>query len=117
MNRAGIVIALLVAMLWQSMALAHAGGAVEAVSDPAHAVLHWQDEGHHHHDDGSRHFDDSDESVQHLFVDHVTAPVALLHAVSASTSPLGSSVPGEQCESMAPQPFIDGPLRPPRLTA
>ncbi len=77
MNRAGIVIALLFAMLWQSIALARAGSTVEAVSDPAHAVLHWQDEGHHHHDDGSHHFDDSDDSVQHLFVDHVTAPVAL----------------------------------------
>ncbi|MBA2721371.1 MAG: hypothetical protein H0U56_00420 [Methylibium sp.] len=117
MNRAGIVIALLFAMLWQSIALARAGSTVEAVSDPAHAALHWQDEGHHHHDDGSHHFDDSDDSVQHLFVDHVTAPVALLHAVSTSMAPLGSCAPSPQCVSMAPQPFIDGPLRPPRLAA
>lgn len=107
---------MLIAMLWQSLALARAGSTVNAVADLQHAALHWQDEGHHHHDDGAYHLDDSDESTRHLMADH--SPVsALLAAAPPAVAFLGGGSPGMREARASPHPFLDGPLRPPRLTA
>lgn len=117
MKRATTVVLLLIAMLWQSVAMARVGSTVNPVSDLAHAVMHWQDEGHHHHDDGTYHVDESSESVQHLITDHSCTSVALLPDMPAEMPDMGSALPRTRCESAGPNPFLAGPLRPPRLTA
>ena len=48
---------MLLAMLWQSVALARVGSTVNVLVDLEQAALHWQDRtgqdrSHHHHDDG-----------------------------------------------------------------
>lgn len=115
-KRTGILVVMLIAMLWQSLALARAGSTLNAFADAQHAVLHGQQEGHHHHDDGSYHLDDSDESTRHLMADHSPAS-ALLPSATPAVAFLGGGSPGMREARASPHPFLDGPLRPPRLTA
>lgn len=105
---------MLLAMLWQSVALARVGSTVNALANLEHATLHWQEEGHHHHEDGSYHLDDSNESAQHVVTDHLSASLAMAAPYSHDFSPLGSTAPGGLHEAVVPSPTLDGLLRPPR---
>lgn len=117
MRRSAILLFMLFAMLWQSVALARVGSTVNALLDAEHAALHWQEEGHHHHGDGSYHLDESRESVQHVVMDHTSSPAALVGASSPHIPPQGLTVPEDHPRAPAPDPALDGPLRPPRLHA
>jgi hypothetical protein len=108
---------MLLAMLWQSLAMAGPGSTVNALADLAHSTLHWQEEGHHHHEDGSYHRDDSTESVQHLVTDHLNASLALAAPASHDFPPLISALPDGLHETLVPNPVLDGLLRPPRSRA
>lgn len=114
MRRSAILLVMLFAMLWQSVAMARVGSAVNALADLEHAALHWQEEGHHHHEDGSYHQDDSNESVQHVVTDHLNASLALAASSSHDFPPLGSAAPDGLHERLALNPALDGLLRPPR---
>jgi hypothetical protein len=117
MHRAAVLLVMLFAMLWQSVALARVGSTVNVLADLEHAALHWQEQGHHHHEDGSYHLDDSKDSAQHVLGDHVTATTALLVTASHDFPPLGSAAPGGLHERLVPDPTLDGLLRPPRSRA
>jgi hypothetical protein len=114
MRRTTVLLVMLFAMLWQSVALARAGSTVNALADLAHATLHWQEEGHHHHEDGSYHVDNSNESVQHVLSDHVSAAAALMVSSPQPLPPPGSTAPSGLHETRVPNPVLDGLLRPPR---
>jgi len=114
MRRTAVLLVILFAMLWQSVALARVGSTVNVLADLEHAALHWQEKGHHHHEDGSYHLDDSKDSAQHVLSDHVTATTALLVTASHDVPPLGSAAPGGLHERLVPDPTLDGLLRPPR---
>ncbi|MDP1645042.1 MAG: hypothetical protein Q8L71_06010 [Thiobacillus sp.] len=117
MSRTGFMVVLLIAMLWQSLALARTGSMSGAVADLPHFELHWQDEGHHHHEGGSSHIDDSTESVQHSVSDHVTASDGLLPGVSSPVHRAMSAPPRPVDEEPGPHPLLDGAFKPPRLSA
>ena len=117
MPRSAVILVMLVAMLWQSVALARVGSSVNTFADLAHTALHWQDKAHHHHDDGSYHLDDSSESVHHLICDHLCATVALLVSTSPAIPILGSTAPGAPQKAPVPDPDPEGLLRPPRSRA
>ena len=117
MSRTPVLFVMLMAMLWQSVALARAGSTVNALADMAHVALHWQEEGHHHHEDGTYHLDDSKESMQHVLGDHVSPSAALLVSASHDFPRLGSAAPGGLHERPVPDPTLDGLLRPPRSRA
>ena len=114
MRRCVVLFLTLFAMLWQTLAVARVGSTVNALIDIEHTALHWQQEGHHHHEDGSYHLDDSNESVQHLISDQVSATVALLVSSSHDFALQGSAAPGDQHEASVPEPALEGLLRPPR---
>ena len=116
MHRSVVLVAMIFAMLWQSVALARVGSTVNVLTDLEHAALHWQGEGHHHHDDGSYHPDDSKESAQHVVTDHVSASLAMAMASPASHHfpALGSAAFSGVHPTAAPDPALDGLLRPPR---
>jgi hypothetical protein len=114
MRRTAVLVVMLFAMLWQSVALARVGSTVNVLADIAHTALHWQEEGHHHHEDGSYHLDDSSESVQHVLSDNVSATVALLVAAPQDPPHPGSAVPAGLHQAPVPDPSLEGPLRPPR---
>lgn len=117
MSRTGIVVTLLFAMLWHSVALARAGSMFGAVADLPHIELHWQDESHHHHDGGANHVDDSAESVQHLLSDHVTSSDGPLPGVSSTVHRATLTPTKPDDEEPGPHPLLDGAFKPPRPTA
>ena len=117
MRRSAVAVVMLFAMLWQSVALARVGSTINVLADLEHAALHWQEERHHHHDDGSFHLDDSNESVQHVTGDQVSTTTALLHACSYDFPPRAALSPRSLRDAPASPPFLEGPLRPPRLRA
>lgn len=83
----------------------------------AHELAHDEHVQHHHNDDGSIHFDDSEESAQHL-LDHSASPQPVdlvMPAVAGAPEQLVSIVVVDVA-SYIPNPFLDGPHRPPALT-
>lgn len=117
MRRSAILLVMLFAMLWQSVALARPGSTVNVLADLEHAALHWQEEGHHHHEDGSFHLDDSLASTFHILSDHLTVTTALLPAAAQYFPPCATEAPGVLHDTPVPDPILDGLLRPPRLRA
>jgi len=114
MRRPAVVFLMLIAVLWQSVAIARAGSPVNALADPEHAALHLQEKGHHHHEDGSFHLDDSSESVQHVLSDNVNATAALPVSPPRDFALQVSRAPGGWPDALPPHPYLEGPLRPPR---
>jgi hypothetical protein len=114
MRRSAVLLVILFAMLWQTVAMARVGSTVNALADLEHVTLHWQESGHHHHEDGSYHQDDSNESVQHVAADHLNASLALAALASHNFPSLGTAAPGCMHEQPVPNPDLDGLLRPPR---
>ena len=117
MRRLSVLLVMLIAMLWQSVALARIGSTVNALADMQHAVLHWQGESHHHHEDGSHHLDDSKESTQHMAAENLSASLVLTAPSSHDFPSMGSAAPDDLHETPVPNPTIDGLLRPPRARA
>jgi len=116
MHRLRFPIVLIFALLWQSLAAAAPAWSFERAQDANHAALHLQQEGHHHHDDESYHVDDSEESARHLMADHICF-AAVLSAAPVALPGADAGSPGTQNARAGPRPFLDGPLRPPRLSA
>ena len=114
MRRSAILFVMLIAMLWQSLALARSGFSLSPLADLTHAALHLQQAGHHHHGDGSYHTDDSTESIQHLIADHPNASATLSSACMHGLPPIASSSPDSLQPQAVPHPYLDGLLRPPR---
>lgn len=117
MRRSAVLLVVLFAMLWQSVALARPGSTVNVLVDLEHAALHWQEEGHHHHEDGSYQLDDSQASTFHLLSDHLTLTTALLPAIAHHFPPGACARPAGVHDASVPDPCLDGPLRPPRHAA
>jgi hypothetical protein len=117
MRRSAVLLVMLMAMLWQSVALARMGPAISVLVDREHAALHWLEEGHHHHEDGSLHRDDSAESAQHMVADHPSAALAMAAPASHDFRPLGSAAPAGRHATAGPDPTLSGLLRPPRCRA
>jgi len=89
-----------------------------AGSDMAHEIAHDAGVRHHHHNGSTgMHFDDSDESVQHI-LDHSTSPQTF-DPPAPMPAPvfieLISLVPAEPSQFM-PEPLPDCPHRPPAFT-
>jgi hypothetical protein len=114
MRRFHILAFMLFAMLWQSVAMARIGSTVNAMVDPAHAAMHWHEEAHHHNGDGSYHLDDSNESAQHVVIDHTNSSVALEDFSSPHFPPPERTMPKDRPLAPTPDPDPDGLLRPPR---
>jgi hypothetical protein len=113
-------ILLVLCLAWQSVAIA-AQALAPALSDElAHSALHIMGLSHHHHDSqhdhGTFHIDNSDESADHVLADHFNSS-ALLPEAGSSVSPSGGCAPGVNDVRTPPHPLLEGPLRPPRLTA
>lgn len=108
---------LLMAMSWQAIALARPGSSINVLDDPAHAALHWQGTHHHHHDDGSVRCDDTPDSAQHVLIDDIGMTAGLTSIAIDRADALPSTAPPGGQPGVAPSPFLEGPLKPPRLHA
>lgn len=107
---------MLFVMLWQSVSMARVGVTLNPQSDLAHLTLHLQGESHHHHADGSYHLDDSNESKHHMLTDHQGASMVMEASSAHGVPSLGAAAPGGLHDTVAPDPTLDGLLRPPRLS-
>jgi hypothetical protein len=114
MPRLAVLVVLLLAMFWQSAAMARIGSSVNVLADPEHAALHWNLESHHHHDDGTYHLGDSAGSSQHVLIDPVSATAALLMAGAPAFQALGSLPPVVEHPAPRPDLALGGLFRPPR---
>ena len=117
MRRLVALLLLLTSFLWQSAVQAGGQWLLDPLDDAGHAVLHWQDEAHHHHDDGSTHADDSGDAFAHVHLDGALQAAALLDAPGPSFGPAGSAVPPPFHRVILPLPPPDGLRRPPRSFA
>lgn len=111
------LLVLLLAVLWQSVAIVRAGAPVDVLGDPAHAALHLQQKSHHHHHDGTFHLDDSEESVRHVLSDNANATAAPPVSAPRDLPAQATGSPAGWHDALPPSPYLEGPLRPPRRRA
>ena len=116
MRRRLALLLLLISAFAQTLAIGGHAQALGDIEQAAHAVLHWQEQPHHHHDDGSISHDDSDESVQHLVADGCLGGAAVMPASMPLFIPSAMERPFAGNEPAPPWPYLDGLRRPPRLT-
>jgi hypothetical protein len=116
-RRVLIVAVLLLSVLNQSMASTGQGLLLHAADGLQHGVLHWDKQSHHHHEDGTFHQEDSDEGFRHLQQDAFLSVMGL--PSGAALSPLAATpwAPAVIDSLRIPSPVLDGPRRPPRLSA
>jgi hypothetical protein len=110
-----VLLLLVMAAFWQTIAI---GGQVRAYGNPedlTHAMLHWEGRAHHHHADGSVTQDDSSESVQHVVADACLSAPAVWSAVCVFLPSFEAARPVAADESFGLGPHLAGPRRPPRL--
>ncbi len=99
-------------MLTQQVACGASALSAHAVGVDAHALLHYENQLHHHHGDGDFHVDDSPESLAHCAIDCGTSfavvfcSIDMTHAVPDALLPLRGD-----CGLVKRPP--DNPLRPP----
>ncbi len=116
MRRGLVLVLLIVSAFWQVIAIAGQATAFGSAEETAHAMLHWQEQTHHHHEDGTVTQDDSDESLQHVVADACLSATAVWATAPFSLAPAEASRPGVSTATALPYPPLDGPRRPPRLT-
>ena len=104
---------LLLVMAFQAVASPLFSSSRDNLADLEHAVMHWQQEGHHHHDSGDYHVDDSDESTRHLMADHAGAS-AMLPATDLRFFRQDTGTHALLSARTSPHPYLEGLLRPPR---
>lgn len=117
MLRRSRALVLIMAFVFQTLALLSPWSVAAATEDLEHLTLHALDGRHHHHGDQSLHVQDAEESVQHQHADGgPQTGVPLATAVGPCEAAARGAVPqfdGQAFLSAAP----DGLLRPPRLSA
>ena len=79
-----------------------------------HELEHEEGIHHHHEDDGSVHYDESDESLDHA-QEHSSPSQPVSFGVVRLAIPPEQAVsePGPYVAQEVPEPFLDGPHRPP----
>jgi hypothetical protein len=105
------IVAVIACLLFQGGVVA---GHLPDVDAAVHAASH-AGAPHHHDESGSTHYDDSRESLQHMQADHagfVAGPA--VEAPMVSVPALGHALAAIGPQSPPPDPFLEGPHRPPR---
>lgn len=111
---------LLLILSWQFLSMVSPLAVTERSQDFTHVALHWQNDGHHHHDDQSFHVEDSDDAsqtAQHQHLDSGIKTVCLLTTACFSIPCTLAALPSMFVAPLGSPPFLEGPLRPPRLSA
>jgi hypothetical protein len=118
MRKAPTVFLLVVSLLWHTFATAHIALVYDHGEGVAHVALHLEKEPHHHHDDGTFHQDSTDESVKHVYADGCanTAGFVPTH-IASHLADVRAVVQFSSAPAAHDSPILEGPRRPPRLTA
>ena len=113
MSRSPVVIAVLLAFLWQAMAAFGSVTVTQLAGEINHMLVHGQASNHHHHADETLHLDEDIGVVQHLHADSGAGSSAILSSSPASPSKAKSASPPTLTPVIWRAPFLDGPMRPP----
>lgn len=114
MFRSARVFVLLLALIWQCVALASPVVNQGQAEDWLHKATHEHGVEHHHHDDGSLHHEDSGSTARHLHCDLDSSPAGLLAADAGSLDVAQSRADLSPLQCAGPLPFLEGLLRPPQ---
>jgi hypothetical protein len=118
MTRSSSATFLIIAILWQALVWLTPWGQEQRVIDLANTVMHVHESEHHHHDDHFLHMDDHvAEAVQHQHSNEAVQHMGLMPAVNDFflDRPHSTRFPNSAVAIAAV--FLQGPLRPPQLTA
>ena len=111
MRKVLTILILIASLLGQSVLAAHS---MPDIDDAVHATSH-VGPAHHHEADGSTHFDDSGESLNHMQADQAGSVTAALPRAPFALAPfLRHGFARAPTPTAPPDPFLDGPRRPPR---
>ena len=116
MRRALVLFLLVASAFWQVIAVAGQATAFGTPEESAHALMHWQEESHHHLDDGAVVQDDSDASFAHGVADGCVGAAAIRAAISFDVATVTSTRHLNSDDAALPSLVPEGPRRPPRLT-
>jgi hypothetical protein len=120
LRRAGLFV-LLLSVFWHYAAMAGGGSVLGLGEESGHAVLHWQEQAHHHDDhgghDGDFHVDDSSDSLTHLHLDGALTGTALPVDGVPAVPRLATVAPADRAMPELPTPPPTGLRRPPRHLA
>ena len=108
---------LLIVILWQSIAMLGPVILAQRAGELEHMAVHVQDANHHHHADHVMHLDDDSGAVQHLHADTGNSATGLLTSFARSIVQSSSLLALEARQTVWRSPSLEGPLRPPKLTA
>ena len=115
-QRALLSLLLVFSLAWQSVATAAPAWSFGPSDEASHGAMHDQAEDHHHHVV----LPDADgipgDPGSHPLADHFSGS-AVLPEVGQPSLPQAPRFPGACDSRAAPQPHLEGPLRPPRLAA
>ena len=117
MSRPIRALLLMLAVVWQTVALFTPWVSSHWAAELDHMAVHTQGDGHHHHADQTLHLDDNDAGLMHQHTDTSTHSLGLwqdttLHFISASRSAVVS-----RADALGPPPHLDGLLRPPQTNS
>jgi hypothetical protein len=118
MRKAPIIFLLVISFMWHTFAVAGVGLVHDHGDGLAHVVLHLEKEPHHHHDDGTFHADGTDESLQHVYADGCANTTGVVPAnIESVRADVCTRLHLSLVAAGHDSPILEGPRRPPRLTA
>lgn len=116
MKRILIHLLLSLCLLWQGSAFAIVGSPRAGADLLVHEQMHREMQPHHHLCDGGVNPDDSASSVLYTVCD-AACSAALVTAVVVELAFVTDVAPRARPGGPRPAPFLEGPVRPPRLLA
>lgn len=108
---------MLLAMLWQCLAMAGPLAPSQAAQGFEHTLLHGQATDHHHHDDASIHLQEADGKLPHQHVDGGFNTPGCLPSAWYCGVAFRPMAPVERANPLAPSADLEGLLRPPQRRA
>ena len=109
---------LMIAILWQALVWLTPWGQEQRVTDLTNTVTHAQALAHHHHDDHSLHMDDHvAEASQHQHSNEAIQHMGLMPSINGFSPDRPRSTQFPNIAAAIAAVFLQGPLRPPQLTA
>lgn len=108
---------MLLAMLWQCLAMAGPLAPLQAGQGLEHTLLHSQATDHHHHDDASIHLQEADGTLPHQHAEGSFNTLGCLPSAWFSGGTFRPVAPVERAKPLAPSVDLEGLLRPPQRRA
>jgi hypothetical protein len=107
------IVLILLAMLWQAVAVLSPNYVAQRSGEATHWLAHARDTAHHHHDDRSLHMDNLGGSVVHQHADGSLTVAGWLTGSLGGLPVLSPKAPAVADLLPVESPFIEGLLRPP----